>query len=159
MIGITKLYRDGTDGPREIEPRPNMEEQPLLLGKHFHFPGNVLQTAGPENSPFKIACSIHAQVIDTTDKAIVDACIKFAQVEEMTDFYLLDRDLIKEALLEKAQKIKAGTDKPQHWIDEGPYITCPVCRYMCNDEHYLHYGHYCPDCGTRLLGLSEYMYG
>lgn len=158
MKGITKLP-DGTVCLREIERQPDMEEQPHLLGKHFHFPGNLLQTAGPENSLYKIACSIHAQVIDTTDNAIVDACIKFARVEEMTDIYLLDRELVKEALLEKAAKIKAGTDKPQHWIDEGPYIVCPVCRYSCNDEHYLHYGHYCPDCGTRLLGLSEYMEG
>ena len=109
MRGITKLP-DGTVCLRQIERQPEKEEQPLLLGKHFHFPGNLLQTAGPENSLYKIACSIHAQVIDTTDNAMVDACIKFAMAEGLTDIYLLDRELVKEALHEKAAKIKAGAD-------------------------------------------------
>jgi hypothetical protein len=135
----------------EIKRQPGVEEQPHLLGKHFNFPGNVLQTTGTENSPFKIAFSIHAQVIETTDEAIVDACIKFAHAAGISDLYLLDRDLVKEALLEKAAKIKAETDKPLHWIDYDGYIICPVCRYDCNDEYALGKGNFCPDCGTRLL--------
>lgn len=152
MKGITKLP-DGTVCLREIERQPDMEEQPHLLGKHFHFPGNLLQTAGPENSLYKIACSIHAQVIDTTDNAIVTACIKFAQAEEMTDIYLLDRDLVKEALTEKAARLRNGDGL--RWIDKSGYTTCPVCGYSCNDEYYLGKGNYCPDCGTRLLGFME----
>lgn len=142
---------------QEVERQPDVEQQPSLLGKHFHFPGNVLQTAGPENSLYKIACSIHAQVIDTTDQAMVDACIKFAQAAEMTDIYLLDRDLVKEALLEKAARLRNGDGL--RWIDDYGSSKCPVCGFSCNDEYYLGKGNFCPDCGTRLLGLRNIMEG
>ena len=138
---------------KEIIKLPDVEQQPHLLGKHFHFPGNVLQTAGSETSPYKIACSIHAQVIETTDEAIVDACIKFANAAGISDLYLLDCELVKEALLEKAARLRNGDGL--RWLDKSGYTTCPVCGYACNDEYYLGKGNYCPDCGTRLLGFME----
>lgn len=149
---------DGTVCLQETEQRPGVEETPYLLGKHFNFPGQVLQTAEPEYSLYKIACSIHAKVIDTTNDAIVDACVRFAEAAELTDLYLMDKQLVRDALLEKAAKLRAGTDA-LHWKYRGPYIECPVCGYNCNDEHYLGEGNYCPDCGTRLLGLKKIMEG
>lgn len=92
---------------------------------------------------------IFTHILDTTNRAVVDAVIEWAKAEGLTDLYLLDREFVKAALLEKIARDK-GTDR---WIDDGPASKCPTCGFSCNDEYYLGKGNYCPDCGQRLTGL------
>ena len=67
---------------------------------------NLLELGGGLDSPYKLACSIYARVMDTTDRVIVDACIEYAKAAGISDLYLLDREFVKAALLEKAERMK-----------------------------------------------------
>lgn len=67
---------------------------------------NMLHIPGATDSPYKLECSIYAQVLDTTDRAIVDAVINYAKAEGISDLYMLDADFVKAALLEKAERMK-----------------------------------------------------
>ena len=72
-----------------------------------HFQLDNLQLLGDGlDSPYKLACSFYAKVMDTADRVIVDAVIEWAKAEGISDLYLLDREFVKAALLEKAERMK-----------------------------------------------------
>lgn len=85
------------------------------------------------------------------------------QPEKGTAF-LMDNDGIAFVRLRRvriAAKHKKNGPPPcgLRWIDDYGSSKCPVCGYSCNDEYYLGKGNFCPDCGTRLLGLRNIMEG
>ena len=47
---------------------------------------------------YEIRKSIVAQIVDVTDKVILETIIEFAKSEGITDLYLLDKELVKTAL-------------------------------------------------------------
>ena len=47
---------------------------------------------------YEIRKSIVAQIVDMTDKVILETIIEFAKSEGITDLYLLDKELVKTAL-------------------------------------------------------------
>ena len=49
---------------------------------------------------------IMAQVIDTTEKAICEAIIRFADEQGMTELYLIDEKFIKSALIHEIERTK-----------------------------------------------------
>ena len=59
-----------------------------------------------ENHTANIIQNICAQVIDNTDKVIVDVIIKAAKENGITDLYLMDKKFVLDALLEKAEREK-----------------------------------------------------
>ena len=69
--------------------------------KHFHF-------SEPEihDNPARITHCIYADVVDTTNNAIVDACVKEARRAGINDVYLLDRDFVLAALREKIERMR-----------------------------------------------------
>lgn len=56
----------------------------------------------------KIRKNIVAQIVDMTDKVILEAIIEFAKSEGITDLYLLDKEFIKTALVREIARRKEG---------------------------------------------------
>lgn len=56
----------------------------------------------------KIRKNIVAQIVDMTDKVILEAVIEFAKSEGITDLYLLDKEFIKTALVREIARRKGG---------------------------------------------------
>lgn len=56
----------------------------------------------------KIRKNIVAQIVDMTDKVILEAVIEFAKSEGITDLYLLDKEFVKTALEREIAKRKGG---------------------------------------------------
>lgn len=58
----------------------------------------------------KIRKNIVAQIVDMTDKVILEAVIEFAKSEGITDLYLLDKEFIKTALVREIARRKGGAE-------------------------------------------------
>ena len=56
----------------------------------------------------KIRKNIVAQIVDMTDKVILETIIEFAKSEGITDLYLLDKEFIKTALVRETARRKGG---------------------------------------------------
>ena len=69
--------------------------------KHFH-----LSEPEIHDNPAKITHRLYADVIDMTNNAIVDACVKAARQAGINDLYLLDRDFVLAALREKIERMR-----------------------------------------------------
>ena len=71
--------------------------------KHFHF-------SEPEihDNQAKITHRIYADVVDMTNNAIVDACVKAARQAGINDLYLLDKQFVLDALREKIERMRGG---------------------------------------------------
>lgn len=54
----------------------------------------------------KIRKNIVAQIVDMTDKVILEAVIEFAKSKGITDLYLLDKEFIKTALVREIVRRK-----------------------------------------------------
>lgn len=58
----------------------------------------------------KIRKNIVAQIVDMTDKVILEAVIEFAKSEGITDLYLLDKEFVKTALVREIARRKGGAE-------------------------------------------------
>ena len=58
----------------------------------------------------KIRKNIVAQIVDMTDKVILETIIEFAKSEGITDLYLLDKEFIKTALVREIARRKGGAE-------------------------------------------------
>lgn len=56
----------------------------------------------------KIRKNIVAQIVDMTDKVILETIIEFAKSKGITDLYLLDKEFIKTALEREIARRKGG---------------------------------------------------
>lgn len=54
----------------------------------------------------KIRKNIVAQIVDMTDKVILETIIEFAKSEGITDLYLFDKEFIKTALVREIARRK-----------------------------------------------------
>lgn len=59
-----------------------------------------------DDNPMRITHRIYADVVDMTNNAIVDACVKEARRVGINDVYLLDRDFVLAALREKIERMR-----------------------------------------------------
>ena len=71
--------------------------------KHFH-----LSEPEIHDNPARITHCIYADVVDMTNNAIVDACVKAARLAGINDVYLLDGDFVLAALREKIERMRGG---------------------------------------------------
>jgi hypothetical protein len=55
---------------------------------------------------YEIRKNIVAQIVDMTDKVILETIIEFAKSEGITDLYLLDKEFIKTALVREIARRK-----------------------------------------------------
>lgn len=53
---------------------------------------------------------VYAHVLDMTEEAIVNACIKAAKEAGITDLYLIDKQFLIDALIEKMRREKGDPD-------------------------------------------------
>lgn len=77
---------------------------------HYVFPRDQLQLDG---TMVELRCKIAAVVVDTTEKAVVQAIIEAARAEGVTDLYLLDKAFILDAIREKLEREKQGKVAPE----------------------------------------------
>ena len=59
---------------------------------------------------YGIRISIAAQIVDMTDKAVLEAIIEFAKSEGIKDLYLLDKEFVKTALEREVARRKEGAE-------------------------------------------------
>ncbi len=69
---------------------------------HFHLKDVCLD----EDNPMHFTTRLYADVVDMTDNAIVDACVKEARRAGINDVYLLDRKFVLDALREKSARTR-----------------------------------------------------
>lgn len=72
--------------------------------QHIRFTNNEITEFQEFQSSLRM--KIMAQVADTTDKAICEAIIRYADEQGMTDLYLIDEAFIKSALIHEIQRRK-----------------------------------------------------
>lgn len=72
------------------------------IGMHYHFeqPIDILE------APINYKQTIQAQVIDMTDRLILDAIIQAARENGVDDLYVIDKTFILEAIAEKIERMK-----------------------------------------------------
>lgn len=58
----------------------------------------------PFDGTYSLLTKIKVEVIDKTDRAIVDAIVKAAREAGVADLYLLDKQFILEAITEKMER-------------------------------------------------------
>ena len=58
----------------------------------------------------KILKNIVAQIVDMTDKVILETIIEFAKSEGITDLYLLDKEFVKTALEREIARRKGDAE-------------------------------------------------
>lgn len=73
------------------------------FGTHYHFEQPKDDFLQP---PFTYLQTVQAQVIDMTDKLIVEAIIQAARENKVDDLYILDKTFILEAINEKIERMK-----------------------------------------------------
>lgn len=61
-----------------------------------------------DDNPMRITHRIYADVVDMTNNAIVDACVKAARQAGINDVYLLDKQFVLDALREKIERMRGG---------------------------------------------------
>ncbi len=114
-----------------------------------------------ENMTFSITKNIITQIVDMEEKAVVDAVIKAAEQEGVTDLYLLDKKFVLDALREKAEREKGceycRERKPilnsigLLQIDDSDNTIWFTMRAAADDIYEDHTDiRFCPMCGRRL---------
>lgn len=53
-----------------------------------------------------ITGKISAQVVDTTDKALYEAIIRYADEQGITDLYIIDEEFVKSAIINEIKRRK-----------------------------------------------------
>jgi hypothetical protein len=79
--------------------------------KHIHLDGPLMaQALEPdcENPICQITRKIHAEVLDMTDKTIVEAIISTARGHGITDLYLIDKEFIMTAIKNEMARRQGG---------------------------------------------------
>lgn len=71
-------------------------------GRHYHVKDYEFVTS-PING---IVMRFSAEVVDLQNQVMVDACIKAARNAGVNDLYLLDRQFVLDALLEKIERTR-----------------------------------------------------
>lgn len=80
------------------------------FAEHIKFP---TQTTDFSADLPKIEFKILAQVMDICDKVIYDAVVDFAKEAGISDLYLLDREFVRTALINEAERrAKEEVEKP-----------------------------------------------
>lgn len=78
------------------------KSQPL---EYFGFVKDVpCLELNPLDGTYSLLKKIQVEVIDKTDRAIVDTIVKAAREAGVTDLYLLDKQFIIEAITEKMER-------------------------------------------------------
>lgn len=98
---------------------------------HFHLNDFALED-GPVQ---RIVAKIKAEVADMTDDAIVDACVKAAREDGISDLYLLDKKFVLDAIRDKIQGTRQGFPR---WIsveDEYPDSKLKVLAIVYEDMY------------------------
>ena len=70
--------------------------------KHFHLKDVCLD----EDNPLRFTTRLYADVVDMTNNAIVDACVKAARQAGINDVYLLDKQFVLDAIREKIERTR-----------------------------------------------------
>ena len=76
--------------------------------QHIRFKDNEIKEFQEFQTSMQM--KIMAQVVDTTDKAICEAIIRYADEQGMTDLYLIDEAFIKSALIHEIERKKKDTE-------------------------------------------------
>ena len=75
------------------------------IGMHYHIDqikGDLL-----ENRVFKYIQTVQAEVVDMTDRLVVEAIVNAARQNKVDDLYLIDKNFILEAITEKLDRMRA----------------------------------------------------
>ena len=72
--------------------------------QHIHFKDNEIKEF--HDFQASIRMKIMAQVADTTDKAICEAIIRYADEQGATDIYLIDEEFVKSAIINEIKRRK-----------------------------------------------------
>ena len=75
------------------------------FSEHIQFPTPITEFSA--DLP-KIELKILAQVMDICDKVIYDAVVDFAKEAGISDLYLLDREFVRTALINEAERRAKG---------------------------------------------------
>lgn len=113
---------------------------------HYNFPENPVYT-NSDNS--FILHNIAAQVANMTDEAIIDAIVRSASEQGLTDLYVIDSTFVKDLLTKSIAK------SPN--LCNGQF-SCPNCEKLFGDACDISYGdkqdvksnNYCSECGQHL---------
>lgn len=75
--------------------------------KHIHLDGPLMAQALECESPiYQITRKIHAEVLDMTDKTIVETVMRTAKECGVTDLYLIDKEFIVTAIKNELERRK-----------------------------------------------------
>ena len=77
------------------------------FSEHIKFPTQITEFSA---DLAKIELKILAQVMDICDKVIYDAVVDFAKEAGISDLYLLDREFVRTALINEAEKPSSDDD-------------------------------------------------
>ena len=75
-------------------------------GRHYHLKDYEYAPINTQS----ILMSISAEVVDLQNQVMVDACIKAARNAGINDLYLIDRQFVLDALLEKIERTQQKED-------------------------------------------------
>ena len=94
-----KAYKISKESVDKVFPQRTLMHIPLYLD-------DIIDTHGSVATLHK---KIMAQVVDTTDRAILEAIREDAYKQGVTDIYLIDEEFIKSAIIHEVERRKEGT--------------------------------------------------
>ena len=102
---MTEIFTNSTPytiGSHMVQHKENKTLMLPKIGTHYHFdhPIDILE------QPITYMQTIQAQVIDMTDKLMMEAIIQAARENKIDDLYILDKTFILEAIAEKIERMK-----------------------------------------------------
>ena len=79
---------------------------------HFSLHKRPVEMDFTETGTFsgKVFSKLLAEVVDTQDKVIVDAIVRYATERGVTDLFLIDEEFIKSAIVHETMRRKEGLD-------------------------------------------------
>lgn len=80
------------------------------IGMHYHLEKPLDFVDGP----FNIIQSVQAQVVDMTDRLIMEAIINEARQNGIDELYIMDKKFILEAITEKLERMKGENYENQN---------------------------------------------
>ena len=78
--------------------------------KYIKLPRPEIKPSDFYETVWSFTSKLGAYVTDVTDRAIIDAIIKYATEQGFSDLYLIDEEFIKSAIIHEIQRRKEDTE-------------------------------------------------
>lgn len=129
-------------------PEPKTEAH-FGLGRHIDLSQTMLeQTLLADSTVYGFTERAAVAFAKATDEMLLDAIVKKAKENGITDLYVLNEDFILEAIREKM-----GRENEAQWVPFVPPLSAGDVLYRCSKCHRTADGGrtpHCPQCGAKM---------